>query len=128
MKNLYLLRGIPGCGKSTFANNLAGVIYSADMYFEDQYGNYNFDPSKIKQAHAWCKRVTMEAMEAEFSDITVANTFTQEWEMKDYIDMATKYGYIVFSLIIENRHGNKNVHGVPDETIKKMTDRFEVKL
>ena len=33
-----------------------------------------------------------------------------------------------FSLIVENRHGGKNVHGVPDETLEKMEQRFSIKL
>ena len=63
-----------------------------------------------------------------YREIAVANTFTQEWEMEPYIKLAEKYGYIVFSLITENRHGNKNQHNVPDEAIEKMVKRFELKL
>jgi hypothetical protein len=28
--------------------------------------------------------------------IIVSNTFTQEWEMKPYYEMADEYGYMVF--------------------------------
>jgi hypothetical protein len=58
----------------------------------------------------------------------VSNTFTQEWEMKPYFDLAKKYGYKVFTVIVENRHGGKNVHNVPDEALEKMRNRFEIKL
>jgi hypothetical protein len=60
--------------------------------------------------------------------IVVSNTFTQEWEMKPYYDMAETYGYKVFSIIIENRHGGVNEHSVPDEVLTKMRERFEIKL
>jgi hypothetical protein len=60
--------------------------------------------------------------------ISVSNTFTQEWEMETYFKLAEKYGYQVFSLIIENRHGNKNLHGVPDDTLQRMRDRFQISL
>lgn len=63
-----------------------------------------------------------------YPEIVVANTFTQEWEMNPYIELAKKYGYKVISLVVENRHGNKNIHNVPDETIQKMVNRFEIKL
>jgi malonyl CoA-acyl carrier protein transacylase len=56
------------------------------------------------------------------------NTFTREWEFEDYIKLAKQNGYRVHSIIVENRHDGKSVHGVPDETIQKMKDRFEVKL
>lgn len=48
--------------------------------------------------------------------------------MKPYLDMAEIYGYRVVSLVVENRHGNSSVHGVPEETMKKMEDRFSIKL
>jgi len=35
---------------------------------------------------------------------------------------------MVFSLIVENRHGGVNEHDVPDDVIEKMEKRFEVKL
>ena len=60
--------------------------------------------------------------------IAVSNTFTQEWEMKVYYDMAKTYGYTVFSVIVENRHGGENSHGVPEDKVQIMKDRFEVKL
>jgi hypothetical protein len=58
----------------------------------------------------------------------VSNTFTQEWEMKPYFDLAKTYGYQVFSIIVENRHEGENVHGCPKETIEKMRERFEILL
>jgi predicted kinase len=63
-----------------------------------------------------------------YPEIIVSNTFTQEWEMKPYIDLANQYGYTIFTIIVENRHGNSSVHNVPEETMVKMKDRFEIKL
>ena len=54
-KVLYIVRGIPGSGKSTFAKTLGGQHYEADMYFIDEEGNYKFDGTKIKDAHKWCQ-------------------------------------------------------------------------
>jgi hypothetical protein len=48
--------------------------------------------------------------------------------MEDYYKLAEQYGYKVVSLIVENRHGNKNIHNVPDETLEKMESRFQIKL
>jgi hypothetical protein len=64
----------------------------------------------------------------EIPKIAVSNTFTQEWEMEPYFEMAKKYGYKVFSIVIENRHGGSNEHGVPEDKIKIMKERFEIKL
>jgi 50S ribosomal subunit-associated GTPase HflX len=67
-------------------------------------------------------------MKYEHSPLVVSNTFTQEWEMKEYYKLAEKYGYTVFSVIIENRHNGVNEHGVPDEKLEQMRARFSVKL
>jgi hypothetical protein len=60
--------------------------------------------------------------------IVVSNTFTQEWEMQPYFDMAENFDYKVFSVIVENRHGGINQHGVPEDKIELMRNRFEIKL
>jgi phenolic acid decarboxylase len=60
--------------------------------------------------------------------IVVANTFTQEWEMEEYFKMAERYNYRVHTVIVENRHGNDNVHGVPEDKLVQMKNRFEIKL
>lgn len=133
MKTLYLLRGLPGSGKSTLAKQLGGVHFETDRYFYDINDNYNFDGSKLKEAHQWCQDSVSNAMLLNYTSgyndtIVVSNTFTQEWEMKPYMDMAKDWGYTVFSIIVENRHGGINIHGVPEEKIQQMNDRFEIKL
>ena len=137
MKELFLLRGLPGSGKSTLANSIGGTWVEADMYFLNSAGEYNFNPMVLMEAHKWCKdRVEKEmkwyseldpVLESD-SRIVVSNTFTQEWEMQAYVDLAKKYGYRVTTLIVENRHGNSNIHGVPDDKLDIMRNRFEIKL
>jgi len=132
MKELYLLRGLPGSGKSTLAKSLGGVHIEADMYFMED-GVYNFDATQLRNAHNYCQGQTQAWMKTDgeqvnVSKIIVSNTFTQEWEMKAYYDLAKEHGYKVYSLIVENRHGGVNEHNVPTEVLEKMDDRFEVKL
>ena len=133
MKNLYLLRGLPGSGKSTLAKQLGGSHFETDKYFVGENGEYNFDGSKLKEAHQWCQDSVSNAMllnhtTGENETIVVSNTFTQEWEMKPYMDMGKEWKYRVFTIIVENRHGGVNQHGVPDEKLQQMNDRFEIKL
>ena len=129
MKILYLLSGLPGCGKSSLAKSLMNAQtghVEADMFFM-QDGEYKFDGSKIKLAHEWCQDRVRKIMELGMS-VAVANTFTQEWEMEPYLEMAEEFGYRVNSLIVENRHGNESIHGVPAQAMDTMEKRFEIKL
>ena len=128
MKELILLRGLPGSGKSTLANAIGGVHFEADMYFEDLFGNYNFDPTRIKDAHAWCQNKVKLSMESGVDKIVVSNTFTMEWEMDYYNTLAELYGYRVHSVVVENRHDGKNVHDCPADKVEIMRNRFEIKL
>jgi predicted kinase len=137
MKNLILLRGLPGSGKSTFAKTMWSelVVCEADDYFVDkETGEYKFNARDLPKAHNWCRfRVETfmqdnQANEQFYPNIVVSNTFTQYWEMDEYYELAKKYGYTVYSLIVENRHGGVNQHGVPAEKLEQMKNRFEVKL
>jgi predicted kinase len=135
-KILTLVRGLPGSGKSTFAKTITNKfsICEADKFFYDEEGNYNFDGSKLRQAHEWCKnevetRMKDNQLNAQFyPEIVVSNTFTQEWEMEAYYKLAEQYGYEVFSIIVENRHDGVNKHRVPAEKLEQMKNRFEIKL
>jgi len=127
-RKLYIVRGLPGSGKSTFARSLGGVHYEADMFFMDENSEYKFDPSKLKDAHNWCRHKVMDAMKNDEPVVVVSNTFTQEWEMESYKLLGEELGYTIFTLIVENRHGGKNTHGVPDDKIQAMKDRFEFSL
>ena len=95
--DLILLRGVPGSGKTTFANvilqqpnNNPQEILSADDFFEGENGEYNFDPTKLKEAHNYCQFRCSERMRQQKVRIVVANTFTQEWEMDEYFKMAER--------------------------------------
>jgi hypothetical protein len=127
-KKFYIVRGLPGSGKSTFAKSLGGVHYEADMFFMDENSEYKFDGSKLSDAHNWCRHKVMDAMKDGEPIVVVSNTFTREWEMEPYILLGKELGYKIFVAIVENHHGGKNTHGVPENTIEIMRDRFEFKL
>ena len=124
-KELILLRGLPGSGKSSLAKSLWGMHIEADMYFGEDV--YKFNREELKYAHEWCQKTCDEYMKSQ-ARVVVSNTFTQQWEMQPYIDLAKKHDYKVTTLVVENRHGNSPVHDIPEETIERMRNRFEIKL
>lgn len=127
MKTLYLIRGVSGSGKTTLARSLTPYTASADSFFEDDNGNYNFDPTRLGEAHAWCQERVEELMKAS-PDIAVHNTLTSEKELAPYLRLAEKYGYRVVSLVVENRHGNGSVHNVPEHALERQESRLRNSL
>jgi predicted kinase len=131
-KMLYLIRGLPGAGKSTLSETIANqdrfvFQIEADEYFINGDGVYVWNAKRVHHAHKWCFDTTENLMKFGHDGI-VSNTFTTEKELKPYLDLAVKYGYSVTSMIVENRHGNASIHDVPEETMQKMRNRFSVKL
>lgn len=130
MKTLLLVRGLPGSGKTTLATELAGKdfpVFEADQYFSKD-GKYNFDMKKLSFAHGDCQKRTEEAMKNGIEKVFVSNTFTTEYEMSAYKELAKKYGYRLSTIIVENRHQSDSIHNVPAENLAKMRARFDIKL
>ena len=123
-RNLIILRGVPGSGKSTVAFLFGGMICCTDDYFTDADGNYNWNLEEVGIAHKTCQVKCEDAMKNNQEKIIIANTNTTDKEMKPYEELAKEYNYKVFYLVIENRHGNNSLHNVPEETITKMSDRL----
>jgi predicted kinase len=134
---LTLLRGLPGAGKTTFANYIMYLaerdpafpltVISADDFFTDEDGNYNFNPGLLPSAHAECYERTRQALLQGF-DVIVTNTFTTEKELKPYLELAEVFGVQTHVLTVENWHGNSSIHNVPEQTIDKMEQRFVHRL
>ena len=129
MNNLILLRGVSGSGKSTIEPMFENaVLVSTDDFFLDEYGEYVFDANSLVINHQFCQLAVDMMMQDNEELIVVHNTFTKDWEMSHYFDLARKYGYAVHTMIVENRHGSKNVHDVPQDSIKAQIERFSVTL
>lgn len=126
-RSLIILRGLPGSGKTSLAEILDAPICSADDYFMKD-GKYLWNKEELGSAHQWCLGRCEFHMRQDAEKIIVANTSTTARELKPYYDLAQKYGYQVFSVIVENRHEGKNIHNVPEETLQKMAERFSIKL
>ena len=127
-KSLIIVRGLPGSGKSTFVELLGNVqVCTADDYHMVD-GKYDWKPENVGTAHLKCQEKCEKLMKAGTPKIAIANTSTTVSEMSPYYGLASKYGYKIFSIIVENRHGGTNIHNVPDTTLQKMKNRFDVQL
>eukprot|EP00931_Biecheleriopsis_adriatica_P114987 TRINITY_DN90845_c0_g1_i1.p1 TRINITY_DN90845_c0_g1~~TRINITY_DN90845_c0_g1_i1.p1 ORF type:complete len:541 (+),score=125.84 TRINITY_DN90845_c0_g1_i1:68-1690(+) len=121
-KVLYIMRGAPGCGKSTVARQLLAqhlaaqglqwdhaasgaafspvcraFVFSTDDYFtevhEDGSAEYIFDPRRLSELHKANQARCQDAMRLGRTPIFVDNTNIQLWEMAAYLKIGEKHGY-----------------------------------
>jgi predicted kinase len=127
---LYLLRGLPGSGKSTLADellacDLAQVKCEADSFFMKK-GFYDWDPTKLPEAHAECYACAELALLCGKS-VVVSNTSLTEREVDRYKTLAESVGVKFVSILVETRHNNPNVHMIPTNKLASMRAKLSVK-
>ena len=120
-----------------------GLILSTDDYWGE---DYNFIPAKMKEAHEWNQNRADESALLEFGCIVIDNTNTVAWEWEPYLHIAKNHDYDVTILYPDTpwwnvaernmRIGNildsdvaefenRNTHGVPEQIIRRMMERFQ---
>jgi predicted kinase len=130
-KIFYILRGLPGSGKSFLAKQLAGktgTAFASDDFFIDEEGNYKWDADKLTAAHRWNFERVKKAISQGISPIILDNTNVTKLDLrqiKPLIEYAENQGYKV--RIEETKTpwafnpeelSKRNTHGVPLESIR----------
>lgn len=152
MRKVFILRGISGSGKSTWASNFQQsvhaekygkfrsdnrmvYIFSADNFFVeyvDGKEEYNFDASKLGEAHAECLKkydflVSRIEVAGQDTALIVDNTNTSVAEISPYYALAEAYGWEAeiktFYQTVE-KAAKENVHGTPIEVIMRQENRL----
>lgn len=129
IKTLYIPCAPSGSGKSTLAKKLKEeqpdlVICSADTFFVQPDGSYNFNPGRLKDAHEDCQFKAQVALSKGLS-VYVDNTNTVWEHFEIYIRYAAVYGHkIVFKLFDVPKEKlpvlvARNVHSVPEKSIER---------
>ena len=138
-RQVVILSGVSGSGKSTYIRNIFRnpFMVSADDFFLQEEGKYNFDPTKLGAAHASCFRRFINACSDGWPLIVVDNTNTTSEEIAPYVLGAEAFSYNVeiVTLILQHAQGGpwinmiercaqRNTHGVPPATVEKQHKRI----
>jgi predicted kinase len=140
MGKMYIMRGVPGSGKSYLAQQTANmfdpshvVVLSTDSIWETQPArHYLWIAEFIGAAHRITQAKARESCAREIPYVIIDNTNTTLKEMQPYIDIAKDFEYDVVFLEPQTEWAKnadecfrRNQHSVPREVIQKMLDRFE---
>lgn len=137
MRKFIVLKGCPGSGKTFLANSLltkyeGAVILSTDNYFEDFYGEYNWQRAMLEEAHAYTYYLFLLEMRKLTPVVILDNTNVEYREFKKYVDRAKRSEYEIEILEPDtpwkfdvDELVARNQHGVPRETIQRMLNRWE---
>ncbi|XP_016848102.1 uncharacterized protein LOC100559189 isoform X2 [Anolis carolinensis] len=139
-KLLFILRGLPGSGKTTLSHILLGksrdgIVFSTDDYFRQNNGCWSYNIALLGDAHDWNQKRAKQAMDHGRSPIIIDNTNTQAWEMKPYVEAALEKGYRVefhepdtWWKFNPEELEKRNEHGVSREKIVQMLERYEYQM
>lgn len=99
-KKAILLRGVPGSGKSFYAqfvykNKGAKIISSDDMFFSMNSNKHVYDPRKEIRSHQYCEVAFSIACQANERLIVVDDFNIAERDLAYYKKVAEFYGYEV---------------------------------
>jgi predicted kinase len=119
--SIIILRGISGSGKSVLANRVVdefadSVVVSADNYFLNDDGKYEYDARGLSAAHLVCFQDFLDNVNEEVDIIVVDNRSLRAEEITPYWMVGRSYGYEV---VVVNVHEfdldlcyRRNQHGV----------------
>lgn len=131
MGKVIILSGVSGSGKSSFAKGLERAYkVSADYFFMVQ-GEYRFDPAKLADAHAFCFRQFLDALQQGVSTLVVDNTNTTVMEISPYVLGAQAFGYspkVITVAVPESALeacAARNSHGVSLQGIRAQWERLQ---
>ena len=118
---VYILRGVPGSGKTSLAQQLSSqanhhfsslndrhallpytAICSNEAFFTDaNTGKHVYDSNRIPESHSYCLAQFLQSISSNIPVIILDNPNCHMWEWKNYATLAAmvQYSVIVYEII-----------------------------
>lgn len=127
---LIIMQGVPGSGKSTFAQKLEmampAIVCSTDNYFLDENNKYIFDKTKLAENHK-SNQNHVETLLMQYPNeninVIVDNTNLKNYEIKPYVHSAIRWGHEI--VIIRCTGNHQNIHGISEQQVEFMRQQME---
>lgn len=138
-KRLYILRGLPGSGKSHYVRTVLSDKYpdqeisvcSADKYWE-MNGGYDFSAESLKAAHASCQMCAERSMANGIPIVVIDNTNIKREHYLYYLGLAKLHNYSVIEVIVgrvsheaAEVYKKRQIHNVPHHVYDRMIRDFD---
>lgn len=122
MAHLTIIRGLPGSGKTTFANRISNNTVAADDFMLSASWDYLFDPAKLSFAHSKCFDQVKEWLDSG-TDCVVHNVFKRRAHMAPYIEFCLNNSHSHTIILMDQQY--ESVHNVPARAIANMRRNWE---
>lgn len=137
-KTMFIMRGLPGSGKSEIARNMKqvygdlAVICSADDLRLNEQGEYIWKMEEYEETHSKCNKKASRTCEDGIPVVVIDNTNVDSRKLSKYITIAHNTGYHV--VLVEPRTWWKynitelvlrNQHSVNEDTLRDQMSKFK---
>ncbi len=120
---LTIVRGLPGSGKSKFANSLKGVVTVDDDSFFETDDGYKFKEEYYKDSFKYIQAMAMYHL-FRGKSVVVTSPFIKVKDITPFKGIAKRYNAIFEIVEVKGNYGS--THGVPVAVMQDMRDNWEV--
>jgi tRNA uridine 5-carbamoylmethylation protein Kti12 len=131
-KFAFIMRGVPGSGKTTTAQMLAGesgIIHAVDIYHTDEQGNFLWSDELAEARYQKNFEEFVKSLDLQIPIVVCDCINVTRIEYLKYVRASQERGYTTSTVtmcpISPESSEKRNKHDVTAEQVKEMYERWE---